>query len=399
MKKEYKRQAIIEDIMRGSTDELKTVSPAEAQYHSYDAVCRHLINNEKVMASLSELDSFVAYQNTMEGSPHKVFIKRALRKLTFWFINPIVCSQKCLIDKTRQFFSNVNTLLCMFKDNIFKHNEQINELTLKVNELKEQLNAQKEQVAQLSGEMEAARSHIQYIKENGSTIDQIIYDHNEDGLVDYFDFENKFRGSEQEIKSRVERYPQYFPKDGLVMDIGCGRGEMLEVLSAAGYNCMGIDVYTPFVEYCQNKGLNVEKIDGISKLRSLEDNTLAGITCIQVIEHLTNRYLIDMINLCHAKLRKDGVIIFETQNVKTLYTLARHFYVDLDHKKPVHPTALEYILKSKGFEIVAVDYPDYSLIKSGFVPHVESEHMNQQIDIANDLLYGPTDYAMIARKI
>ena len=406
MKKTYKKQAIIEDIMKQSSENTDLFSREQKndsgiKYHGIDAVCKHLIETEKEIYSLHEMKNLIAYQNALEGNRLKVFVKRAIRKLTFWFINPIVCSHKYLIEKTIKFFSNVNTLLCMYKDNLFKQAELIDQLMQQADEQARQIADLKEQMAQLSQNNKVNQSYIDLIKDNEATVQRIVYDHNEEGLVDYFDFENKFRGSEEDIKTRVNRYSSYFDHDGVIMDIGCGRGELLEVLIETDRNCIGIDIYEPFVQYCQSKGLPVEKIDAIQKLNTFEDCALSGITSIQVIEHLSNRYLVDMIALCAKKLKKGGIIILETQNVETLYVLARHFYVDMEHKKPVHPKALEYLLNSNGFEIIKVDYPEYSVIKSLFIPHVNNNenNINEKIDIANELLYGPTDYAIIARKI
>lgn len=48
--------------------------------------------------------------------------------------------------------------------------------------------------------------------------------------IDYFDFENYFRGSKDAIKENQKQYVPYFEGKKNVLDLGCGRGEFLELL-------------------------------------------------------------------------------------------------------------------------------------------------------------------------
>ncbi|MCK4264460.1 MAG: class I SAM-dependent methyltransferase, partial [Candidatus Aminicenantes bacterium] len=102
----------------------------------------------------------------------------------------------------------------------------------------------------------------------------------------YAGFENRYRGSEQEIKKQQASYVSYFKKGGKVLDLGCGRGEFIEILEENGIEAEGIDINGQMIEICRDKGLNCQKADILKKLAEYEDGTLGGIFSSQVIEHL-----------------------------------------------------------------------------------------------------------------
>ncbi len=68
--------------------------------------------------------------------------------------------------------------------------------------------------------------------------------------IDYFDFENHFRGDRTLIKTRQTQYLPYFKNCCSVVDIGCGRGEFLELLKENHIPAVGVDTYDEFVDYC-----------------------------------------------------------------------------------------------------------------------------------------------------
>ena len=222
--------------------------------------------------------------------------------------------------------------------------------------------------------------------------------------IDYLAFENRFRGTQEEIRSRITRYLQYFLPGQKILDIGCGRGEWLELLREHGVNALGIDLNPKCIQMCQVKQLNVVHADMFDYLEALADESLDGITSLQVIEHITPGQLARFIRLCYQKMKTGGRLILETQNPATVFTLTNAFYIDPTHIRPVHPLWLEYLLENSGFEEIKLDYPDYSvvwsLMQTYSVPTEADQAMaNQRIDALNHLLFGPTDYAAIAMKI
>jgi O-antigen chain-terminating methyltransferase len=153
--------------------------------------------------------------------------------------------------------------------------------------------------------------------------------------MNFFVFEEKFRGTREDIKGRQLKFLEYSQGCKNVLDIGCGRGEFLEILKENGITAKGIDINEDMVIYCQSKGLNVERTDAVDYLEGLEDKSLDSIFLDQVVEHLAPEYLMKMLDLCYSKLKFGFYMVIETVNPLSLTSFA-NFYVDLTHKKPVH---------------------------------------------------------------
>lgn len=223
------------------------------------------------------------------------------------------------------------------------------------------------------------------------------------GEIDYFDFENHFRGSCQDIKNRQAIYIPYFMNKHMVLDLGCGRGEFLELLKENGITSLGIDHYEEFADYCRAKDLNAIYADAIQYLSSQKDNSLGGIFAAQLIEHLSKDHLIFLCHLAYEKLEQGSFLIMETPNPMCLSIYTNSFYIDPSHQKPIHPKMMEYLLKREGFRTVEILYTEQS--KSGYrLPLLKSDDIenlsefNKGIDVLSDLLFGSEDYAMIAQK-
>jgi len=217
----------------------------------------------------------------------------------------------------------------------------------------------------------------------------------------YMGFENRFRGSEDHIKNLLEKFLAYFNKDGKILDLGCGRGEFLELLKEKGYEAEGIDINEQMVNICRDKSLLCEKSDILKKLAQYEDNTLGGIFSSQVIEHLPPPYLKRMIELSYFKIRPQGSIVLETINPASVFALVQVYYLDISHQQPVHPQTLKFLLESSGFEDVDIHYSkplEEEMLKT--LPGADdlSTLLNQNIDSLNKLLFAPANYAAIAFK-
>ena len=217
----------------------------------------------------------------------------------------------------------------------------------------------------------------------------------------YTGFENRYRGSEQEIKKQQASYVSYFKKGGKVLDLGCGRGEFIEILEENGIEAEGIDINGQMIEICRDKGLNCQKADILKKLAEYEDGTLGGIFSSQVIEHLFPSYLRRMIELAYFKLSPASHIVLETINSASVFSLVQIYFLDLSHQKPVHPQTLKFLLESTGFEKVEIKY-SFPLEKEKLQDLPGSDEftsiLNQNIDNLNKLLYAPPNYAAIGLK-
>lgn len=228
----------------------------------------------------------------------------------------------------------------------------------------------------------------------------------------YTMFEQRFRGDETTLKQRQADYVQYFQGCQHVLDIGCGRGEFLELLREHQIQGVGVDQNQVVVQVCCQKGLHVEEADVISYLERLDDTALDGIFIAQMVEHCTPQQLAHLLRLCAAKLQPQRYLVIETQNPTSLYALS-HFHRDLSHEKPVHPDALEFLLKTLGFQdtriIYTAPFPKEHALQELALPDAADgledplranlALLNQNIRQLNGLLYGHLDYAIVARKV
>ncbi len=225
--------------------------------------------------------------------------------------------------------------------------------------------------------------------------------------INYFVFEERFRGPRAAIKQRQSAFLEYFEGCKNVLDIGCGRGEFLELLRENGIEAEGADMDEDMVKYCTSKGLKVTRADAISFLEGLEDKSLDGIFLDQVVEHLEPAYLVKMLELCYKKLNYGYNIVVETVNPLSLTSFA-NFYIDMTHKRPMHPETLRYLLASVNFRDLDTKFfspvPDDQRLKR---LHIENgsniendikEVYNYNINLLNNILYGSQDYMICGKK-
>lgn len=256
----------------------------------------------------------------------------------------------------------------------------------------------------------------EYLKTISEKVDFLLHSQNiscdidliKNASIDYMAFENNFRGSRELIKERQQCYLPYFQKvsDLPILDIGSGRGEFLELMKEHGITAEGIEMYSPFVDFCNNRGLRVTKEDGLSYLSKLPDASLGGIFMSHVVEHLNNNYLISLLAYAYRKLRIGGVLIFETPNPEAL-AVYKTFNVDLSHFKPIHYATMKFTLAQLGFQDVQrydnplTKYPQ-EIVKLTFSDkekeRLNIDAFNKSLEELSDLIYGNLDYAVIAQK-
>jgi 2-polyprenyl-3-methyl-5-hydroxy-6-metoxy-1,4-benzoquinol methylase len=208
---------------------------------------------------------------------------------------------------------------------------------------------------------------------------------------DYGRFAERFRGSEEYVKNGQRFYLPYFSGRRNVLDIGCGRGEFLEMMQAAGVAARGIDLSEESVALCRQKGLEAQVADLFPHLALLPEGSLDGIFCAQVIEHLPPERLPELIRLAASRLARDGVIAIETPNPECLAIFATHFYLDPTHTRPVpHPLLVFYL---EEFGLGGIEVRKLS-------PAVES--MPSLASLPEEFraaFFSGLDYAVIARKL
>ena len=171
---------------------------------------------------------------------------------------------------------------------------------------------------------------------------------------DYGKFAEKFRGPEEYVREAHRFYVPYFAGREQVLDIGCGRGEFLELMRDAGVPARGIDLDPESIATCRAKGLDAVEVDLYTYLDALPDAALDGIFCAQVVEHLPPERLPELIRLCAAKLRRGAVLAIETPNPECLAIFNSHFYLDPTHTRPIPHPLLTFYMQEYGFGLLEV---------------------------------------------
>jgi len=219
---------------------------------------------------------------------------------------------------------------------------------------------------------------------------------------DYARFEERFRGTEEEVTERQRAYVEHFRGREPVLDLGPGRGEFLEVLRAAGIRARGVDANLDMVLLCRERGLDVTAGDVFEHLTGLPDDSLGGIFAAQLIEHFPTERVIALVQLCHRKLAPGGMLALETPNPRCLMVFADSFYKDPSHVRPIHPDMMEFLLEATGFQDVELKFSAPcnrgTRIPPLRLPDVDLEPFNSGIERLNELLYGFQDYAVVGRK-
>jgi len=208
---------------------------------------------------------------------------------------------------------------------------------------------------------------------------------------DYARFAERFRGEEDYVKSGQRFYVPYFAGRKEVLDIGCGRGEFLDLMREAGVPARGIDLSAESVELCRRKGLQAEVADLFTYLDGLADASLDGIFSAQVVEHLPPNRLPEMIRLAAQKLGRGGVIAIETPNPQCLAIFATHFYLDPTHARPIPRALLSFYMEENGIGHIEM-HPRSPAIES--MPALASLP-----DDFRNAFFGGLDYAIIGRKL
>ena len=195
------------------------------------------------------------------------------------------------------------------------------------------------------------------------------------GAGDYVGFQDFFRGSEELIRERQRAYLPLLEGRAPVLDVGCGRGEMLELLGAHGIEAAGIDLDRGMVEHCRAKGLErVEVADAAGYLEAVDRGSLGAVFAAQVIEHLSYSELTRFLRATRTALVAGGRLIVETVNPHAPQAL-KHFWIDPTHQHPLFPEVVIALCRLTGFERGFIWYPQ----GSGDPDRDRVEHMDYAV--------------------
>jgi len=222
-------------------------------------------------------------------------------------------------------------------------------------------------------------------------------------LFDYVGFERRFRGDPDVINKVLhDRYAEVLRAHQPVVDIGCGRGELLELLIHDGVQVIGVEPDPGMAAEARARGITVHESLAGDYLESVPDGSLGAVISTHVVEHLPLDALVDFLEKSAQKLRPGGVFIAETPNPATLIVLASHFIMDPTHVWPLHPDLLSFLAESAGFREVRAEF--FSPADTLHLPLGDGDGadgaLGRRVDEGfarlNQVLFGPQDYALFA---
>jgi SAM-dependent methyltransferase len=305
------------------------------------------------------------------GGGPKGLVKRFLRKLMRWYVEPLAADQRL-------------------------YNNSVLKLVDALSERADAATASRERAERLLRELEERLTRVERRGSGGAGTPApvtVAAQPAAAALPDYFAFESRMRGSVDAIRERQRRYVDDFRDAAPVLDIGCGRGELLALLREAGVEARGIDADADMVAFARGEGLDVEQADLLEYLERVDAGSLGGIFMGQVVEHLPPAVLVRALELAAQKLRPGGVLVAETINPLSPIAL-RNYYADLTHAQPLVPETLELLARQSGFaetELRFLNEPADRLTEP------DDPVIAANVRRLNELLFAPLDYALVAR--
>lgn len=302
------------------------------------------------------------------GGGAKGFVKRVLRKFMRWYVEPLAADQR------------------VYNDTVLKLIDVLSERA-------DRAEAGRADAQRLVAELEERLLRLERRERAAAGPATVAAQPAAAAMPDYFAFESRMRGSVEAIRERQRLYLDDLREQGPVLDVGCGRGELVGLLGEAGVEARGIDADADMVAYAQGEGLAVEQADAVAHLEATEDGSLGAIVMAQVVEHLPPPVLVRVLELAADKLRPGGVLIAETINPLSPLAL-RHYFADLTHSQPLVPETLELLARQAGFGETEIRYLNEPADR---LTEPDDPVIAANVRRLNDLLFAPLDYALIAR--
>lgn len=328
--------------------------------------------------------------------PAITFGKRVFRRLVRWYAKPVAVQQTLLNGELLDVSERIGQAVSRLQ-------RQLGEFSLRLDDVERGLDALESMPGgSENGTVAAAQPAV---RGEARAAEPAALSPHVQRVLSYSGFEDRHRGSEEVVRPLLEPYLAHFAGCELVVDLGCGRGEFVDLLTGRGIEAYGVDSDASQVAAAQAAGRDVRLEDAVAHLRSMEQGTIDGAFSSQVAEHLTTDQLMTQIELVHRKLAPGGVFVMETPNPEALFIFATFFYVDLTHLKPIHPEALRWAFEVCGFHDVVVQrsqrVPDTARlapVPAELAGQPGWDVLNRNTSMLNDLIYGYQHYAVVGRK-
>ena len=343
-------------------------------------------------------------------------LKTVLRKLMRWYVEPPLADQRSFNAAVLDLLDQLGGGLAQLDDEIVRRAEALEasqretaagaearhealgadlaRMNRLVHELEERLLVLERRVRQAGDAApRAAAMPLAAAPANGA------------GEIGYFAFESRMRGSVEHVREKQRRYVEEFRDAAPVLDVGCGRGEFVALLGEAGIEARGIDPDPDMVAFARGDGLDVEQADALAYLPRLDDGSLGGVFVAHVLEHLAPAELLRLLELAAAKVRAGGLLVVETINPLSPLAL-RNYFADLTHRQPLVPETLVMLVRQAGFARVETrflnepaEHERLRPVELPAEPAFAAARAALAANVArlNDVLFGPLDYAILAR--
>ncbi len=225
----------------------------------------------------------------------------------------------------------------------------------------------------------------------------------------YVAFEDRFRGTAADIERRVEDYLPLLASASDVVDIGCGRGELLGALASRGIRARGVDISPAMVELSRSKGFSAEQGDALDYLERQSPDSIGGLVAIQVVEHFTPAYLTRFLDAAFLAMRPGAPLILETINPACWMAFFETYLRDVTHQQPLHADTLKLLVQAAGFTGVDVQLRQ-PVRESDRLAHLAATGdaasdlaqvtaaLNDHAEKLNARIFSFMDYAVIARR-
>lgn len=215
----------------------------------------------------------------------------------------------------------------------------------------------------------------------------------------FVDHAISFRGTRADIKNRLTVYLPYVREafsaaiKAPAVDLGCGRGEWMELLTEAGIPAKGVDQNRELVSACRERGFDAVESEISEFLQTIPDESCSVVTAFHVVEHLPFGNVVELLDHAVRMLKPGGIAIFETPNPKNLFVSSNNFYMDPTHRNPIPSEFLAFLVEARGLcdpKVMHLSpYPDYFRLQESDCAAVK---------FINDHFFGPQDYGIVARK-